>query len=315
MTDTAESQVVEPELAPATNVIEGIARVMATIGGIKKLTPQQRQRLGMSGGDAQGITYAYRSIDQLAQHAQPLFGMHGVVIVPNVVDEQTVKILKGSGAGASLETTPWTRTRLEVEWSIYGPGGVTDKITSLTVGLADDNSDKAVNKGMTAAFKNLLLRILCIGDPQDDADGLDSNAPGEYRDPAPKQPFGKILFDQIKASGDDRLKVLLRQFGVDHDKKITEKMLVEDEEWARQVAEAIEGYQAAQAQDAVADSPEPNVTPPADTTPEAVAEEMLGTLLGATLEQPAGTEDMTTDQIDEVVADKVKPGSASRKGK
>ena len=40
-----------------------------------------------------------------------------------------------------------------------------------TEGLGRDNSDKGYNKASTAAFKNLLLRLLCIGDPRDDTDG------------------------------------------------------------------------------------------------------------------------------------------------
>jgi hypothetical protein len=39
-----------------------------------------------------------------------------------------------------------------------------------TEGLGEDNADKGINKAMTGAYKNLLLRILCIGDPQDDTD-------------------------------------------------------------------------------------------------------------------------------------------------
>lgn len=257
---TDEPEVV-PELPAPTNVIQAIARVMAEIGGIEKLTPQQRRARGMSGGDAEGIKYAYRGIDQLAQHAQPLFGKYGVVIVPNVVDVEIDKIVKGS---STMENTQWTRTTVTVEWTLYGPSEFpteNDFITSKVIGVGDDNSDKGMNKAMTAAFKNLLLRILCIGDPQDDADGRDENQPMEYRDPAPEQPFGKTLFDQIKASDDDKLKALLRQFALDKGKRLTEKVLVEDEPFAREVYEAIVRY--GYDQEPAADEPSP-AEPPAD---------------------------------------------------
>jgi hypothetical protein len=54
---------------------------------------------------------------------------------------------------------------------VYGPGGLEDRIESVTMGIGRDNSDKSANKAMTGAFKNLLLRLLCIGDPADDTDG------------------------------------------------------------------------------------------------------------------------------------------------
>ena len=161
MTDTPAPTEV-PDRPLPTTVIGAIAAVMAEIGGIPKLSPEQRKHLGLSGGDASGITYAYRGIDQLAQKAQPLFGTYGVVIVPNIIDQRIEHI--------AVRNNPWTDTFLEVEWTIYGPGGADDKIVSITTGQGRDNSDKGINKALTGAFKNLLLRILCIGDPQDDPD-------------------------------------------------------------------------------------------------------------------------------------------------
>lgn len=171
MTDATQAEApehVEPELPPPANVIAAIARVTAEIGGIRKLTPTQRAQRGMSGGDEKGVTWAYRGIDQIAQAAQPLFGKYGIVVMPNVLAHETTKIIKGQNV--TLETTSWYRQQVTVEWTVYGPGGVTDFIRCETVGVGDDNSDKGMNKAMTAAFKNLLLRLLCIGDPLDDTD-------------------------------------------------------------------------------------------------------------------------------------------------
>lgn len=164
----AQHEAPEPELPPPTNVIQAIARVTAEIGGIRKLTPTQRAQRGMSGGDEKGVTWAYRGIDQIAQAAQPLFGRYGIVVKPHVLAHEAPKILKGQNA--TMETTSWYRQQVTVEWTVYGPGGVTDFIQCETVGIGDDNSDKGMNKAMTAAFKNLLLRLLCIGDPADDTD-------------------------------------------------------------------------------------------------------------------------------------------------
>lgn len=251
-----------PDLPAPRNVIQAIARVMAEIGGIRKMTAAERQRLGIGGGDT-GISYAYRGIDQLAQKAQPLLGMYGVVIVPNVTETTITKIVKGN---ATLENTQWTRTVVEVEWTLYGPGGVSDWITSITVGIGDDNSDKGHNKAMTTAFKNLLLRILCVGDPQDDTDGHGGNEEpvGTYQDPRPEVPLGAEVFAEIAALTDDRLKALLRQKAVDASKSLAEKALVADPEWAQTVRDSIAGYMEAKAQDAAAEEPPPD-EPPANT--------------------------------------------------
>lgn len=50
----------EPVQAPPSNVIAALARVQFEIGGIEKLTPAQRKKMGISGGseDGKGITYA-----------------------------------------------------------------------------------------------------------------------------------------------------------------------------------------------------------------------------------------------------------------
>jgi hypothetical protein len=140
-------------------VAAALAAVMGELGGIEKLTPEERRRRGLSSGE-KGVTYAYRGIDQIAAAAQPLLAKHGVVLVPEVVDCKVEKI--------TVNGNPWTDTMLTVRWTIAGPG---DPLMACTAGLGRDNSDKGVNKAMTGAFKNLLLRLLCIGDPDDDTDG------------------------------------------------------------------------------------------------------------------------------------------------
>lgn len=145
-----------------TNVIAALARVEAEIGGIRKMTSTERQRAGMHVDSDRGVKWAYRGIDQIAQAAQPLFGRYGVVIVPKVKRHVVDEIM--------VNGNPWTDTTVEVKWTIYGPGGIQDRITAYTVGLGRDNSDKGYNKAMTVAYKNLLLRLLSIGDPKDDID-------------------------------------------------------------------------------------------------------------------------------------------------
>jgi hypothetical protein len=178
---TAATATPEAPVVPMpTNVITAIARVMAEMGGIGKSKPKDSQ-----------IAYAYRGIDAICAAAQPLLGSYGVVIVPTAVKMISTQDITVNGK-------PWVDQFVEVDWTIYGPGGSTDMITSTTQGLGRDNSDKAINKACTGAFKNLLLRLLCIGDPKDDADqpehqnNVTDNAPR----PAPSAP---ALTDDEKA--------------------------------------------------------------------------------------------------------------------
>lgn len=167
---------VQPVDHKPSNVIEAIARVTEELGGIEKLTPEARRRRGLSGGGEGGgtIGYAYRGIDQIAGAAGPLFGRYGVVIVP-AVDSLVVEDYGTRGKS----DVRWSITRVQVRWTIYGPGGPDDYVQATTHGEGLDNSDKGTNKAMTTAFKNLLLRILCIGDPADDTDNAQHAADEE----------------------------------------------------------------------------------------------------------------------------------------
>jgi hypothetical protein len=146
-----------------TNVNAALARVMVEMGGIAK----------KAGGD---LGFPYRGIDAICAAAQPLLGQYGVTTTPYVVARDEKKILKGRNQ------SEWSSTTVTVDWAVRGPSwraagtqsetdpGCADEFVARTEGLGEDNADKGINKAMTGAYKNLLLRILCIGDPQDDTD-------------------------------------------------------------------------------------------------------------------------------------------------
>jgi hypothetical protein len=133
------------------NVQTAIAAIMAelpAIGKEGKAAPSQ-------GG------YAYRGIEQITGHIQPLLAKHGVAIVPQV---QSVDVKDIIVAGK-----PWTDTTLRVDYLVVGPDG--SQFVASTVGIGRDNSDKGGNKAMTQAYKYLLLQLFCISDSADDGDG------------------------------------------------------------------------------------------------------------------------------------------------
>lgn len=150
------------------NVVAALAAVMTdlpAIGKDQQASPQQ-------GG------YAYRGIEQITQHTQALFAKYRVVFVPRVVHYEIRDVV--------VNGKPWTDTVELVEYDVFGPGGIGDKITvGPVLAIGRDNSDKGANKCLTQAFKYALLQALCISDAKDDADGSTHEADAQSgEDPA-----------------------------------------------------------------------------------------------------------------------------------
>lgn len=208
----------------ATDVTAALAAVMSELGGIEKLTAAERARRGMGGGD-QGVNYAYRGIDQIAAQVQPLLAKHGVVIVP-MSTSSTVKEI-------TVNSRPWTDTFIRIEWLIAGPNGTA--LNACSEGQGRDNSDKGINKATTSAFKNLLLRLLCIGDPADDTDGHTAEADA----PRPVQDKRIVaLYERVVAAKDTPHATVLKQAAAENNMKLTYAALADDEQWAA-IVEAI----------------------------------------------------------------------------
>lgn len=159
------AEAIVAETMPARNVVEALRRVMRDLPAIGKdntASPQQ-------GG------YAYRGIEQITQHTQRLFALHGVVFVPRVVSYEVRDL--------TINNKPWTDVYELVEYDVYGPAGVDDRITvGPILAIGRDNSDKGGNKCLTQAYKYALLQALSISDAKDDADGTTHEA-----DPAPRE--------------------------------------------------------------------------------------------------------------------------------
>jgi hypothetical protein len=225
----------QPTTQP-TNVIEALARVQLEIGGIAKLSPAERQRLGLGGGE-KGITYAYRGIDQISAAAQPLFGQFGIVIVPMLQSSDVEQI--------TVNERPWTDTTVRVQWNIFGPGGKDDAIVAITEGQGRDNSDKGINKAMTGAYKNLLLRLLCIGDPSDDPDN-ERHELQPWKDPDPTVPDNQeaaALIDRLRAvaAADPQAGAALKEWAAGEGNLLTYNAFCASDAWLLKVTEYLNG--------------------------------------------------------------------------
>lgn len=245
-----------------TNVVEALAMVMGQIGGMEKMTQADRRRRGLISGDGEGgVTFAYRSIDQVTAKAQPLMAAAGVVIVPYRMEfaADIEHLTKGKSQA------PWTDTRIRVQWRIYGPGGPSDMIEAESFGQGQDNADKGINKATTSAYKNLLLKLLMIGDPDDDTDHTpppESNPrrrsavpSGDEWTPTPEDIADAAqVFADLRALPDDA-KARVKQWATEQGRTLRETDL-RDPAWRAKVAERA----AAAAVQATATAPAGEVT-------------------------------------------------------
>lgn len=97
--------------------------------------------------------FMFRGHDDILNALNPLLSKHGVVVVPDVVERVTSQRTTSKG-GVMYEVN------LHVRFRFYGAGG--DHIEASTWGEGTDSGDKATNKAMTMAFKNVLNQTFAI---------------------------------------------------------------------------------------------------------------------------------------------------------
>lgn len=165
MADDAEARVaaLEERLADAAleerlsgadgpSVVSLLARASGEIGAIGK----DRK---MEEGPAK---YAYRSIEAIAERAQPKFAELGLVIVPDrIVELAWVDVESSRGTKGRHWFGRW-------KWRVYGPAG--DFIEIESPGEAADWGDKGSNKAKTASRKNALVDALNLAENALDPD-------------------------------------------------------------------------------------------------------------------------------------------------
>jgi hypothetical protein len=228
------------------NVIEALAAVMSELPGI-----------GRDQESEQG--YQYRGIEAITKHAQQLLGRFCVVFVP--------KVLRREVKDLTINNRPWTEDHAEVIYTVYGPGGIEDKIEVGPLwGLGRDNSDKGMNKAMTQAFKYALLQTLCIGDHKDDSDREEAHVADARR--AEVDPDRQVRIDlgnRIRGLAPEQ-RDTVRAFCDDHGiPRVTAQM---DDEQVEAVSEKVDALVIAAEQDAAAEASQaPPSTPDSDEEP------------------------------------------------
>lgn len=136
---------------PARTVHERMIAVLAELPAIGKDQRNEQQQ------------FMFRGHDDILNALNPLLAKHGVYVVPAVLDRATAQRATQRG-GVMYEVN------LHVMYRFYGAGG--DYIEASTWGEGTDSGDKATNKAMTMAFKNVLSQAFAISS----AENVDSDA-------------------------------------------------------------------------------------------------------------------------------------------
>ena len=116
-----------------------------------------------------GQNYKFRGIDDIYQAAHPVFALHGVICLPEVLDCQREERTTKNGS-LLIYTT------MRVMHRFVADDG--SSVEVVTAGEGMDSGDKSSNKAMSAALKYAILETLMI--PVDEP--LDS----EYENPQPQ---------------------------------------------------------------------------------------------------------------------------------
>lgn len=130
------------------SVHEAVARVIGELPAIGK----------DSTGD--GISYRYRGIEAIKAALKPLLAEHRVHYVLSAIEDLQCDTVPVGDRGKL-----WQRTRFTAHWLVYGPSG--DHLHVMTLGVGVDSSDKAENKAVTTAEKQMLLTTFCVADSED----------------------------------------------------------------------------------------------------------------------------------------------------
>ena len=151
MTDTVEQPSGKQYDAMFATIHERMAAILAELPPIGKNQKNTQQN------------FMFRGHDDVLNALNPLLAKHGVIVLPDVLERITDQRTTAKGS-------VMFEVNLHVRYTFYGAGG--DSITASTWGEGTDMGDKATNKAMTMAFKNVLNQAFAISN----AENIDSDS-------------------------------------------------------------------------------------------------------------------------------------------
>lgn len=128
-------------MADKATVFERMVRILDELPAIGK-----NQKNAQQG-------FNFRGHDDVLNALNPLLAKHGVFIIPDVLER--IPAERQTKSGSTMY-----EVNLHVRFFFYGEDG--DSFTASTWGEGTDSGDKATNKAMTMAFKNILIQAFAI---------------------------------------------------------------------------------------------------------------------------------------------------------
>lgn len=154
------------------SIHQALNAVMEAVGAVGKKDRNEQQH------------FSFRGVDAVVNAVSPWLRVHGVVVVPEVVDSTYGTVSVGSGE----RSRQMGHVVLTVRYHFYGPAG--DSVEATVLGEAFDAGDKATPKAMSVAFRTALLQTLALPTDEPDPDSQ------TYERAAPPPP---VTPDQLKA--------------------------------------------------------------------------------------------------------------------
>lgn len=125
--------------------------------------------------------FNFRGIDAVMNHLHPIFAKHGVVILPEVLDERVEERQTRSGGNLIYRI-------LKIKFRFVAADG--SEVSSVVLGEGMDSGDKGANKAMAVALKYALTQMLLL--PYDEIDpDADSHPPSVPKTQAAPAPASK----------------------------------------------------------------------------------------------------------------------------
>lgn len=129
---------------------EALAAVMTDVQAVGKTDRNTAQN------------FSFRGIDAVLNAVGPVLRRHGVVVLPEVLEDRFDTVEVGQ------KRTPMGHVVLRVAYSFVGPEG--DSLRCVVAAEAMDSGDKAYPKAMSVAFRTALLQALALPTDEPDPD-------------------------------------------------------------------------------------------------------------------------------------------------
>ena len=126
----------------APNIFELITLISREAGALEKTKEA-----------GSGVPFPFRGIDGTINHLAPFLTKYGVVMVPEVLEEE----ITGREVGGNKFIT---QTRVKTKFTFYAPDG--SHVSAVTTGLAQDYADRSTAQAQSVALRVALLQTFFL---------------------------------------------------------------------------------------------------------------------------------------------------------